>query len=849
MKKNKIIALLLCGALTLSATACWSQGTGTNSGNSGGSLDSYVYTKTSDELTVFETSDAEMNKFLNEFFKRHVGYVDENGVDYSVNTLKPGLSTTNMFYQEWMSASLFWFNSFDGLETDRYTAQKNRVASIPVDDYGYVWCDDDVIRTDMGEEYDGYHRMGWPFPSSKNSGGYSHSWLFNGNEEPEWTTNFSSSLSERQGLLYGSFTDLNSIEFTSELMTGDTSLCTWFVPYLELDLRMFVNNYEDIDDVYVWFTTSRNEDFSEEKCVAAKDIAAINYDFCSDYQHLLYFPMYAHPAWNSASWNGEKGTNVYRLKVEIRCKEGKTLSGDCGLASVRSDYDTRHVNNNGILLAALKNDYEFTGDIEYLKQNITRARKALNFYMQMYNKDRHLVYSSYMIGHNGDKRSDNNAIKGASALGNGYWDASYMPEYDFQTNYNFYKGLVSMAYIEKIAEENDFGIDKSLATIKTADKSCVFGSAEYNYDSQSLTKIAEDVLAALRADCNDASMTGFWNTETGRFVAGYDINTGILYDYGYTAYNMEALYLGIPTEKQKQSIMDWISGRRIVESDKKDQKGQGNGMAADTGIGGSTGEDLYYFGFAPRTNTVNKTTPTLYNGTIEVDRGNQDVYGLSEVQFGGAMLWTSFYDIMSRISTYGANDAYSRLDAIKKWFNTILDYHVSDEHELFRSRGDSKYYSYFYYDYYYNKSNLLLQGGRYGNSKKGGNAMGVMGVDSEFVESFLVMSAIPYGFFGLSSNTGKTLNVEPSLPDKLSYWKIENLAFNKVKYDLTIQKNLVRIDSVRGNSEGLNVCVKLNAPTDSQAVYVNGKKVTNYSSSGGKISVTVPLKNTIIEIK
>lgn len=842
MNKKRIIALFLGVLMIFSVAACDCGGTSDSTG-------SYEYKKTSDELTFFETSDTEMNLFLNEFFKRHVGYVDENGTDYSVNTLKPGLSTTNMFYQEWMSTSLFWFNSFDGLETDRYTAQKNRVASIPVDEYGYVWCDDDAMRTDMGEEYDGYHRMGWPFPSSKNSGGYSHSWLFNGNDEPEWTTNFSSSLTARQGLLYGSFTGLDSIEFTSELMTGDTSLCTWFVPYLEIDLRMFVNNFEDIDDVYVWFTTSRNEDFSEDKCVSAKDIAAINYEFNADYQHLLYFPMYAHPEWNSASWNGTEGTNVYRIKIEIRAKEGCYLSGDCGLASVRSDYDTRHANNNGLLLAALKNDYAFTGDLEYLKQNITRARKAMNFYMQMYNKDRHLIYSSYMIGHNGDKRSTNVAIKGASALGNGYWDASYMPEYDFQTNYNFYKGLISMAYLEKIAEENNFGIDKSLATIKTADKSCVYGTATYNYDSNSLTKIAEEVLSALRESCNDSTKTGFWNSKTGRFVAGYDINTGDLYDFGYIAYNLEALYLGIPTETQKQSIMDWISGKRIVESDKTDDNGQGNGNVADTGIGGSTGSDIYYFSFAPRTNTVNQKSPSLFSGIVEADRGTSDVFGKSEVQFGGAMLWTSFYDIMSRLSTYGVDSAYSRLDEIKTWFNTIYNYHISAEHETFRGKNDPQYYSYFYYDYYYNNSNLLLQGGRYGNSSKGGNAQGIMGVDSEFVESFLVMSVVPYGFLGLSSGTGKTLNIAPSLPSKLTYWKVENLAFNKVKYDLTILKKAVRIDSVRGDASGLDVSITLDEPSKDEAVYVNGKKVSDYTTSNGKISLTVALKNTVVEVK
>ena len=100
-------------------------------------------------------------------------------------------------------------------------------------------------------------------------------------------------------------------------------------------------------------------------------------------------------------------------------------------------------------LATVRQDYDYTGDMDYLKANITRARKAMNFYMQMYDEERSLVCSSYLVGHDGDKSGEYEgfnlegsseaelAMKRASALGNGYFDASYMPEYDFHTNMYF----------------------------------------------------------------------------------------------------------------------------------------------------------------------------------------------------------------------------------------------------------------------------------------------------------------------------------------------------------------------------------------------------------------------------
>ena len=890
MKAKRILSFLLAIVMTaslLSFSGCR---------NNDGLVYSGTHTKTSDDMLVFETSDPEMTFFLNDFFKRHMGYVDENGIDYAVTTLKPGLSTTNTFYQEWMSKTLFWFNSYTGLETDRYTSQKNRLEALPVDDYGYVWCDDDVIRTNAATEADGLHRMGWPFPTSvyHNSNGYSTSWTFNGDgsDTSDWSSSFGAVVDGDQKMMVGDFSGQQSITYEVTMSRRSGGITPYFAPWLELDLRMALDNPENVDDVYVWFTNSREEEFSEEKCVSATQWAAINYDFTADYQHLLYFPMYAHPAWGEWKNPNDDTHKIYRLKIEIRAKENTTISGTCGLNSVRSDYDTRHANNQGIYLTSMYETLKFTGDTEYLVRNLTKARKALNFYMQMYDEERSLVCSSYLVGHDGDKSGEYEgfnmegaseaemAMKRASALGNGYFDASYMPEYDFHTNLYFYKGLLSMIALEQYVEENydmllleaetqNLSIDKNEATIRTAERALTkytakesgeetLGQSTYGYDSAMLREIADKVLAALQEECNDETMTGFYNLETGRFAAGYDIHTGILYDFGYTQYNLEAVYLGIATEQQSKSIMDWISGERIVESDITDDTGAGTGTAGASGVGGSVGEDIYYFDFAPRITTVNQTAPSMLNGVIEADRANKlSVFGVEEVQFGGAFLWTSFYDIMARLDVYGEDDAYQRLKEIQQWYTEIYDYFASEEHQIFRKEGDPAYYPYFYYDYYYNHPfregdediYLLLQGGRYGTgSNKGGNASGIMGIDSELVESILLIASVPLGFFGIDGSDGTTLNIAPTLPSDLNYWKVENLMFCDVKYDLTVLHDTVRIDAVRGDAEGLNVEITMDIKFG-QSVYINGEKTDNYTTSDGKAIISLPLQNNIIQVR
>ena len=792
----------------------------------------YQYTKDSDELLLFESSDVDLDFFLNDYFKRHSGWVDENGMSQQVASVVAGVNAVQFFWQEWNSMSYYWHNSYDGFETDRIEGIRKILSNIPVDDYGYVWQETDDVRPNYSHTNSGEHRMGWPFPTSYNVVG-STSWDFNGvSSESKWSSRYSqgetyydnTNAKLNDGLFVTDVENVSTIEFISP---KEDYTCTYYSPLLEIDLRMYTADCENIEDVIIHYNTNRNKEW---QTVSVNEKAFISYDYTPSYEHMLFLPMYAEEVWKS---DKECDTYANQIKVEIKAKPGTTVSGRFALNYVRSTFDTRHSNNNSIFVSSLRNDYDYTGDLNYLKENITKARKAVNFYMQMYDETRGLNDQSYFVGHDSDKTSKDKSERTAMTLANGYWDVSFMTQYDFESNIYFYKALVDLAYLESVLSQNGVTVDKSLATVKTADRNYTHGISEYTYNSATLKQIADRVLSELRKSTDDTTKTGYWSEETGRFLAGYCETEDKWYDYGYVMWNLEAIYYGVATDEQAKTIMDWISGRRIVEADKY----------------GSQGEDIYYYELGPRVNTYSDEDTfdlSIFNGSF--DDPNCE-FGETQIQNGGAVLYLTFFDLMARIGTYGADDAYNRLLAVKDWYMDIYDYYVTSEN--YNRKPDR-----FYWDYYENglwenpkDKKYNLQNGVKGTNERGGRTAGVIGVDGEFLESFLVMSAIPYGFFGIDTEYGNTLKIAPSLPSGLSFWGMENLSYNNVKYDLTAFKNAVRIDSVRGNSSGINVKISLDAPSDSPSVFINGVKTDDYTVKNGKVTVTVPLKTVVVEVK
>ena len=580
---------------------------------------------------------------------------------------------------------------------------------------------------------------------------------------------------------------------------NEPAIYTYYAPLLELDVRM--SNADNVKDIVVYFKT--NDGGSAEYSMSVNDYAFIKYDYSGNYEHMLYLPMYAHEGW------GDSETRyVTDLRIEIVPQDGKTLSGDFALSYVRPSLDTRHTNNNSIFISSLRQDYDYTGDLAFLEQNITRARKAMNFLMQFYDADRSLLNSSYLVGHDADKTGSDMPQRIAHSLGNGYWDISFMPEYDFHSNSYFYKAVADMAYLESILVQKGISVDKAEANVQTAGRmsndTLGKGFAESDYSALDLTATATKTLNAISAT---TSQNGFWDSAKGRFVAGYgdaDANgVSEWVDYGYLVWNLEAIYFGIATEEQAKLIMQWVTGERTV--------------AGDT----STGEDIYFFELAPRATTYqgsSKTDSSVYTGVWHGTNNGGD-YGVSQVQHGGAIMYTSYYDLMNRIAI--PDDFY--------W-----DYY---ENSQWDSNGDGKG------EYW------RLQNGIKGQAERDGFTGGIIGIDGEFLESFLPVAAIPYGFFGVESLGNGTLQIAPKLPGDLDYWTAENLTFGGCKYDLTIYENALQVSAVRGDATDLKLKVVFDVPASDYKVYVNGFATTEYEVVNGQIIVELAFGNAVVEIR
>lgn len=725
------------------------------------------YEKESDSLTYFSSSDDELDSFLNDFYKRQIGYNDYVEGDMTVNSYKPGTHIDGVYNMGWTTAGLTWLDTANSLESDRLAGQKKILENVIVDDYGYVWAGDDTVEDPSKNMLtNGAERtMEWPFPNATLTDGDARFWEFHANTNAQdtnvstWSNNIGATITE--GLYKGTTLNKSTVEF--EVRDGGTNkteaiINTKYAPWLAIDLRMNTADYANIADVQVSFTTGTSVS-TNYKVVKASEVAALKYEYTEDYAHELWFPMYQNTDWIGTDGAGK---NVYRLKIEIIPKTGTTLSGTFALNYVRPSFDTRDPNTNGTYISSLKQYFDYTGDKTFLNNNIVKARKAMDLYMAMYNSSRNLIDRSYFYGHKGE----NNLAFGVD---NGYWDTLYKPVYDFETNMYFYQALKDLAEMEAILGN----------------------------DASTLNSTANAVLTAMR---KNVSAGGFYNESTGRFAAGKNYNDATV-DYGYTTWNLQAIELGIATDAQAESIMNWLDGT----------------------------SNLYDYEFAPRTATVNDKG--IYGWLAKNKLSN--VYNLeygNDVQFGGAIMYTSYYDLTSRIQVKGADDALGRLKGIQSWYNDVSAAYKTSSEPVKN----------FYLPYFTAKGVTMQNGTR-------GTGNGAVGIDGEFTESLLVASAIPYGFFGMDSEGGNTLCVSPSLPSTMDHWKVENMQYNGVTYDLSIYKDAVRIDSVRGTATGLKVKVTLDCPSGKD-VFVNDVKATA-TKADGKATVTVDFAEAIIEVK
>ena len=789
MRKGKSVITTACALLVLFA-GCTGKTTDPTTG--------YLYKKQSADKLYFYSSDEKLDLFLNDFYERH----SRANPETAINAMQLGEAGTA--WKAWESMSLVWFDSTTtNFRQDRFNALRQWIYSAPVDDYGYCWSAMANLEQPDQVPINNAFGMGWPFPNYDGRG--YNDWEFNGygaEDTDGWTVSADAGLKSSfvsNGLWTNKIDGCNELTFAYSF--GNFGMPTEESPYLEMDIRWSVGGLfteNDIDDIYVsWQVEGSNEWYTAKQ----SDYTAMSMPITATYANHIYMPMYLHKNWGIDN-------TITALKISLKAKENAKLSGEVNLNYVRGNYDSRQIDNGYHLLETTKLYYEFTGDKKVLSDALNRCRKVAMFMTYNLGGESGLVDLSNFVGHDGGVIADGVSKTIASS----YWDVLSLSPKSLYAQVLYYQTLNNLAYLEKAAKAE--GITKENPTIKLTDG----GEIEYEFTEESLKLLADRVAKKVQQPVDTENKTGFFDTEKGRFIEGFNLH-GDVVDYGSTIFNNMVVSAGMATPMQGDLVVSWISGDRVVEGD--NARGYQGDLDDENNLG------IYDYEFAPRTTTVKNSEQYTAGHAPEAKKK----YSTS-CQDGGAILFTSYYDLMARLESKGVENAYGRLKQIRDWYVKVYEY--SEENGY----GGAQ----FYRGYYNNEAGIPLQGM---------NKAGCLGLDSEFLESAIVYSIVPFGFFNLESIGVKNLSVTPNLPKELAFWRMENLMYNGIRYDLEAGQDYVILESVRGQTDGVKCTVRLHTDSETPTVYCNGKAMPTdaYTVENGMVTITVDFRAQKIQVQ
>ena len=800
MKLRKIVCLMLAILMGLSLFACNTDRGGnkkTQEEDKPREYYEYDYTPTHESTTrelAFYSSDSELGRVLTEYNERHMRYNAET----QIHNFPIGAGRSD--WKEWEAMSGSWWNTTaSDFMPARYATRDivtKWVRNPYIDNQGYVMPDNGGNDT---------WGLGWEFPAQETDGGTFYPFE---TDTKDWTVyddcgatmsiyQFVEDTKENEGIkdkraLKATVQNKSLISVGIEERIGARVHLSPFVQ-MNFWISLDSGDYSVIDDLYVYFTTKTDKTFSEDKKLSfsRESLQGFSLDQVrASYGVKAFFPMYINDNW------GREGTEIDKVKVVVKAKEGKTLTGSLYMSYFGFEYDDRHVINNSNYIIAAKEMVSFSQDNALLRDVIGYARKAMNFmYYVLKGKDG-LITTEYLVGH--DNREENMGY----GIGDGYWDISAFPDKNAYINISYYNAIKSMIYLEQMAAENEISAD--LVTTRNEKM-----NSTYTYELNA-SKL-EDLLELCRDEFNDY----FWNETTQRYHVGIKYD-GSVQDNGYLMFNQQAIAAGIPDEDRAATIMKWINGERTVKGDN------------------STGKDIYFYEFAPRFCTEELNPDVFWGGSVREFGTN--------VNNGGTALQLAYYDFVAQAKV-SANKAGKRLDTFVNWYKKVeAAWDGGAGVEIPNGEGPSWR---FYRKYYGNK--IPLQGGGTG---------GVIGLDYEFLEASIVPRAIPDAFFGMETLGGNTLKIAPNLPNSLDYIRIENVTYSGYYVDLTAGHFFATVSGVeRYNSAslmGAKVRFEFNEPKWNYEVYINDELLeedTDYVVDDGKIIVIAPLENCRAEIK
>lgn len=323
------------------------------------------------------------------------------------------------------------------------------------------------------------------------------------------------------------------------------------------------------------------------------------------------------------NWNGR----IARVRFHLPGEPGQVHCVD----SVFTVYDTRHPINNSSYVIGICDYFRWTGDCAFLRQNITRARNAMQYYADELGIDKYGVVFVPWVGHDGRSGISYTAdgqkrIHFGRGIGNNYFDLLPFGGLDFYATVQFCAAARALASLEdSIATHDDWNI----------------APPPTDWTANRLRARVERAVRVARDK--------FWDSNTGRFVGCIDVE-GKRWDYGFTFLNLEAIHHNVASQDQAREILDWIRGQRRISGDT------------------STGEDIYHWRFSPRMTTRRNIEwyTFAWNAPEELDWGDQ-------VQDGGAVLGWSYYDLHARLRVLGPDAAWRRLREIATWYQEVQD--------------------------------------------------------------------------------------------------------------------------------------------------------------------------------
>ncbi len=623
--------------------------------------------------------------------------------------------TACTLWDAWLPMSIFWPATGDDYSAikmrDYY---RNVFLSRFIDAEGYVTMDQHIGLA---------HPNGWPFPTWRQAGGAG--WHFT--HENDHYAKFlsvplatlegwklegiqSQGLEKMQGMKL-KLTRANAV-LTSPVCNAKSFASPFIV--LQWDHKRLPEN---VKPVLQWTTTAAPE-FSKARQVSFQP------EMTQKKGNGLSFT--AIPVYRHALWKG----NIRQLRI----KWNNDAPVELTFRAMHTAVDTRHPITNILFVQGSIEYFNWTTDIDFLQKNISRLRRAIKYTIDEFSVMENNGVLVKWVGHNG-KAGFDVAVDGTKdihygqGVGNNYWDLLPFGHQDCLATIYLFDALNRLSMLEsQIATHPEW---------KIAPPNHQFTSAK---------------LSELTLRIRNSSTQRFWNKKTNRFVACID-NDGIAHDYGFTFLNLEAVSYGFATDHQAREIMDWIDGKRIVETDT------------------SQADDIYHWEFAPRA-----TTKRNVEWYVWAWHGPETNPWGGQVQDGGAVLGFSYFDMMSRLKINGPDDAWQRMQTILTWYDKV------------QKQGG-------YRAYYAKPGRGTLQGG---------GTAGGLGIDHEFFETVLIPQTMLYGFLGFKP-IPDGFSINPKLPTAWPSLTITRIHVQDHVITVTASKDEIKIEAKRFSNNALNV--------------------------------------------